>query len=206
MANATRNFLVTLAEQIAPGLNGKFKLNRTRLELKRPVDEGHDVVILSSSSKHSPYINVAFYYGKNYNQVAAIEKKLKAYRFPYHIQQYSIYRQPLYAPSYVGKDNWAIDIADPPPGLATEVVAAVNGMAEPFFSEFSSLRHARDCIAGGSKNCFSGTMFWQQLLQIDLALDDLDHFQNWRHRLNDLSQRQADDFIQRYTEMYASAV
>ena len=206
MANATRTFLAKLAEEISVGLDGDFKLFRTHLELRRPVDEGHDVVLLSSSSKYSPHINVAFYFGKNYSRVAAIEKKLKAYKFPYHVQQYSLYRQPLYAPRYLGKDNWGVDIGDPPDDLANQLVAAIKGMAEPFFQEFSTMERARDSIASGSKECFSGPMFWKQLLEIDLALDDLEHFQSWRSILDDLQQEQADEFIRKYAEAYPGAV
>jgi hypothetical protein len=81
--------------------------------------------------------------------------------------------------AYAGPDSWSVDISAPPPDLSLQVAAAIHGMADPFFARFDELRSARDAIAAGDPWCFSGQLFWRNLLLIDAALDDLPHFEAW---------------------------
>ena len=190
--SATEQFAKQLGAELTDILGGSFKYKRSRLELSRPTEGGHDVVILSVTGKYSPFLNVAFYFGKNYEQAKDIERSLGGYQFPYHVQQYSPYRQPLFARTYDGPDNWDIDLQTPPPSLPSEVAAAINGMALPFFEQFQSKAVARDAIANGSSDCFSGPMSWRQLLLLDASLNDLEHFRAWISCLDDWTRDQAE--------------
>lgn len=190
--SATAEFAKQLGADLTDILGGSFKYKRSRLELSRPVAEGHDVVILSVTGKYSPFVNVAFYFGKNYKQAKEIERSIGKYQFPYHVQQYSPFRQPLFAQTYNGPDNWDINLQSPPQDLPSELAGAIKGMALPFFNQFQSLAVARDAIASGSPDCFSGEMFWRQLLLLDASLDELDHFRSWASRLDDWTRNQAE--------------
>jgi hypothetical protein len=84
MIRNSKNFLLDLGAVVAAELGPVFSFSKSKLELKRKVLEGHDVVILSGSSKYSPFVNVAFYYGKNFADARSLEKAARAYAFPYH--------------------------------------------------------------------------------------------------------------------------
>ena len=190
--SATADFAKQLGADVTDILGGSFKYKRSRLELSRPVAEGHDVVILSVTGKYSPFVNVAFYFGKNYKQAKEIERSIGEYQFPYHVQQYSPFRQPLYSKTYNGPDNWDINLQEPPKNLPSELADAIRGMTQPFFDQFQVITAARDAIASGSPDCFSGQMFWRQLLLLDASLGELDHFRNWMSCLDDWTRNQAE--------------
>ncbi len=190
-------FLQRLGAEIAKSLAG-YKFFKSTLELRVPVPGGHNVIILSGSNKYSPHISLSFYFGKNFAEVKKIEKILGPHRFYYHIQQYSLGRQPLYAATYQGPDNWRVDITAPPPNLAAEIVAAIHGMANPFFERFNTIQAARDAIAADDPGCFGGPPYWRQLLLLDLAMNDLSHFERWSGKLGDFEREQATEEITQY--------
>lgn len=192
MTSNSQAFLRDLGAAVATLLGPEFAYSKSKLELKRKVPEGHDVIVLSGSAKYSPYINVAFYYGKNFAAARTLEKAARAYAFPYHIQQFSLNWQPSHGKAYRGEGSWGIDLNNPPPDLAQEMVAAIQGIAFPFFSRFSSLTAARDALAANDPCCFGGPTFWSQLLRLDAALSELSHFQRWSHCLDEWTRGQAE--------------
>jgi len=94
--------------------------------------------------------------------------------------------------SYSGPHTWSLDINDTPKALTSEIVAAVHGIADPFFARFSNMEVARDAIACNDHWCFGGFPFWRQLLILDAALDDLPHFQQWSKGLGSFERSQAE--------------
>ena len=191
--SATEKYAKQLGADLTDILGGSFKYKRSRLQLSRSVAEGYDVVILSVTGKYSPYVNVSFYFGKNYTRAKEIEQSIGDYQFPYHVQQYSLARQPLFASTYSGPDNWDVNLQEPPQNLPLELADAIRGMAEPFFDQFQSIEAARDAIASGSPDCLSGNMFWRQLLLLDASLGELDHFRSWMSCLDDWTRNQAEN-------------
>ena len=85
MTSNSHVFLRDLGAAVAAQLGPTFTYSKSKLELKRKVPEGHDVIILSGSAKYSPYINVAFYYGKNFaaagGVTAAVQEVLAEEKF-----------------------------------------------------------------------------------------------------------------------------
>ena len=191
MTSNSQAFLRDLGAAVAAQLGPDFAYFKSRLELRRKTPEGHDVVILSGSAKYSPYVNVAFYYGKNFAAARALEKAADAYAFPFHIQQFSLNWRPSPAKTYQSEGNWSIDLNNPPPEFARELVSAIQGIAFPFFSRFSSLTVARRALAANDPDCFGGPMFWSQLLRLDAVLGELSHFEQWSHCLDDWTRKQA---------------
>lgn len=191
MASNSQIFLRDIGAAVASLLGPEFAYSKSKLELKRKVPEGHDVVILSSSAKYSPYINVAFYYGKNFSAVRALEKTAGIYAFPYHIQQFSLNWKSSPSSSYQGPSDWSVDINNPPQNLAQQLATAIQAIAFPFLSRFSSIAVARDAIAANDPGCFGGPTFWSQLLRLDAALGDLRHFQAWSQCLDEWTRGQA---------------
>jgi hypothetical protein len=191
MPTRSSGFAKQLGADVAEALGADFKYARSRLELRRKVPEGHDVISLSVKGKYSPHLNVAFYFGKHFTAAAKVEEALGGYRFPYHVQQYSPHRQPLYQATYAGADNWDVDLNDANEHLVSDLTTAIRGMAYPFFAQFSRMASARDAIANADASCFSGPMYWRQLLLLDAALGDLGHFKAWSTALDDWSREQA---------------
>lgn len=199
MTSNSQTFLRDLGAVVAVELGPEFAFSKSKLELKRKVLEGHDVIILSGSAKHSPFLNVAFYYGKNFTAARSLEKATHAYTFPYHIQQYSPNWRSDSAKTYRGGGSWSIDINNPPPDLAQELVAAIHAIAFPFFARFSSLVVARNALATDDPYCFGGPVFWRQLLRLDAALGDLPHFQQWSQCLDEWTRSQAEAEIAKFS-------
>jgi hypothetical protein len=141
------------------------------------------VVILSGSTRYSPEIDLAFYFGRNFAAARQLEALLGDHRFYYHIQQYSWNRAHMNGLSYDGPYRWAIDIGAAPASLASEVAAAIHGIGDPFFARFADIEAARDAVASDDPWCFGGAAYAHQLLLLDAALGDLAHFEAWAHRV-----------------------
>jgi hypothetical protein len=191
-------FKQALSAEITRHLGQQFKFLKSRMELRQEVSEGHHVVIISGSNKYSPHIGVDFYYGKCFSAARQIEKRLGIYSFPYHVQQYSPNFRPHGPASYAGPCTWSVDLSQPPSGLAEQLVQAIQGIACPFWDRYGTMLAARDAIALDDPGVFGGPAFWRQLLHLDMALDDLAHFEAWSSKLNKLSRKQADESIQRF--------
>ena len=198
-------FLQQLGAEIAKGLGAEYKFFKSTLELRAPTPGGHNVLVLSGSNKYSPHISISFYFGKNFAAAKKVEKIFGSHRFYYHITQYSSGRQPLYAATYKGPDNWQVDITAPPANLAAEIVEAIRGMANPFFERFNTIQAARDAIAAYDPECFGGSLFWRQLLLLDLAMNDLLHFEQWSKTLGVFEREQAAKEIIQYRTAITNA-
>jgi len=107
---------------------------------------------------------------------------------------------------YSGPYTWSVDINNPPKTLVSELAGAVGGLAVPFFKRFSDIRTARDAIAADDPWCFGGKPFWRQLLLLDMAINDWEHFEDWRANLDGLAQRQASEMIALFKQTKESLV
>lgn len=196
--SAAEKFHQALGAELAERLGPQYKFFKSRTELRAEVADGHHVIILAGSNKYSPFVEVAFYFGKNFAAAKKIEKRLGIYSFPYHVQQYS----PNFAlrgfGSYHGPCSWSVDINSPPPELIDQLVVAIEGLAIPFFERYGDIRAARDAIAANDRDVFGGKMFWGQLLNLDLAINDLSHFVDWSAQLDELSREQANEIISKF--------
>ena len=200
MSEAAR-FQQALGMEVAQRLGPRYAFLKSRRELLAEVPDGHHVIILSGSNKYSPLVEVAFYFGKRFAAARKIEKELAIYSFPCHVQQYS----PNFAlrgfGSYRGPCTWSVDIRDPPPSLTSELVGAIRGLSDPFLERYGTMVAARDAIAANDRDVFGGPMFWGQLLRLDLALNDLSHFEQWAGRLDDLAREQANEIIRKFVAL-----
>ena len=184
-----------LGADLAAALGAPYRFFKARLELRAEAPDGHNVVILAGSTKYSPSISVNFYFGRNFAEAKRIEKRLGDHQFYYHIQQFSPNRRHMNGLDYSGPFTWSVEINNPPRTLAAELAEAVRGMAAPFFERFSDMRAARDAVAANDPWCFGGKTCWRQVLLLDMALNDLEHFERWRANLHELAQRQASEMI-----------
>ena len=198
MTSSAATFQQALGAQIAGLLGGPYKFYKSRLELRAQVPDGHNVIILSGANKYSPHISVSFYFGRNFAAAKEIEQLLGKHQFYYHIQQYSPNRNVLKGLPYTGPYTWSVDIEKPPATLPSEIVEAIHGIADPFFDRFSTMTKARDAIAADDPWCFGGRTFWSQLLLLDLALGDLQHFERWAKSLDEFNRAQAEETIAKY--------
>jgi hypothetical protein len=198
MAKTAANFQQDLGTQIERLLGKSYKFYKSRCELRAKTTDGHNVIILSGSNKYSPHISIDFYFGRNFAAAKEVEKMLGKHQFYYHIQQYSPNRKSLKDLPYNGAYTWSVDINNPPITLATEIVEAISGIADPFFNRFAVITEARDTIANNAPWCFGGKTHWRQLLMIDLALEDLSHFEQWAKCLDDLGRVQSEEIISQF--------
>lgn len=180
-----------VAERLGPHCT--FRKSTRQIQWEAPA--GRNVVIIAGFTKFSPEIELAFYFGVNYAAAHAIERKLGSVPFYCHIQQYSFSRESFNSLPFKGPATWSVDIRNPPERLAQDVVDAIHGLAEPFFSRFETMVTARDAIAADDPWCFGGPGSWRQLLLLDLALRELDHFREWMKCLGDFETGQAEEEI-----------
>jgi hypothetical protein len=89
--------------------------------------------------------------------------------------------------------RWEIDIRRAPPGLASEITAAIRGIAFPFFERFRDMRRSRDAMQANDDWCFGASpLGWHSMLCIDAALGELDHFEQWLTVLPDFYRQEAE--------------
>jgi hypothetical protein len=198
-------FQKTLGTEVAQQLGQRYSFLKSRMELHAEVPDGHHVVTLSGSNKYSPFIEVAFYFGKRFAAARSIEKELGIYSFPCHVLQYSPNFAVRGLGSYRGPCTWSVDIRDPPQSLTSELVEAIRGLSDPFLERYGSMIAARDAIAANERDVFGGNMFWGQLLRLDLALNDLNHFERWASQLDDLAREQANEVIRKFVAVRRGA-
>jgi hypothetical protein len=199
----SREFQRDLGAAVVDVLGGAYRFLKSRLELRAAAPGGHNVVVLAGYTKYSPRISVDFYFGRNFAAAKRIGKRLAVSQFYYHIQQFSPNREHMSGLEYTGPYTWSVDICNPPSSLVAELAAAVRGIAVPFFERFVDIGAARDAIAASDPWCFGGKPCWRQLLLLDMAMNDLGHFEHWRGVLDDLSQTQASEMISAF-KRYAS--
>ena len=188
----------SLGAELASRLGPEYRYFKSKLQLRAVVSDGEHVLALSGSNKYSPHIEVSFYFGKSFAEARQIERELGIYSFPYHIQQYSPNFAHRGRGDYHGPCTWSFNLHDPPKSLCEELVAAVHGLALPWFKQFGDMRTARDAIANNNRDVFGGPMFWAQVLRLDLALGETQHFIDWSEQLDPLSQSQAKEILSRF--------
>jgi hypothetical protein len=198
MISASSLFRHHLGARLAEALGDGWRYYKSRNEVRSQADGGDRVIILSGSNKYSPHVEVAFYFGCKYAAASKIEKLLGGHQFYYHIQQYSYNRRAFSSLPFAGPSTWSVNVESFPPNLPLELADAIRGIAFPFFERFASMRAARDALASDDPWCFGGTGFWSQLLLLDLALDDVAHFEAWSRDLDASTLRQAQERITKY--------
>jgi hypothetical protein len=198
VASAAAQFTQALGAEIAAELGGGYRFLKSRAELRAEGADARNVIIPSVSAKYSPYVSVAFYFGRNYKLVREMERQHALYEFPYHIQQFSVNRNAMRDVAFDGPFQWSVNIGEPLGALPREMVGAINGLANPFFDRFTSLVTARDALAADDPWCFGGRGFWRQLLHVDLALGELPHFRSWSSELSEFDREQAEIEIAKF--------
>ena len=191
--SAAAKYRNELGAAVTEKLGADFKFLKSRQEIRRKTQEGHDSIVLSGSSKFSPYISISFYFGVNFAKASAIEAKfLKGSEAAcYHIHQYSLNRNHMAGLDYGGPFTWEINLHDPK-DIVQELKAAIESMAFPFFERFSNLKVARDAKVGNDSWCLGGDIFWHHILVMDMALDDMAHFNEWKKTIKPFYAQQAD--------------
>ncbi len=81
-------------------------------------------------------------------------------------------------------------VVEPPAAAAARPEEPVRRALLPFFARFSSLAAVRDSLDADDGGTL-GLARLTQLIEIDIALDDLDHLQRLRRRLTDPRQQDA---------------
>lgn len=190
--SAADNYKKKLGQEIADLFGGEFKFYKSKLELKRKRAKGFDVIVLSGSNKWSPFINVTFYFGRNFDAARKVEKALGDYPMPYQIQQYSPNVSSMEGLGYNGDGTWEVNLEEPPQNLAVTIKKAIEEIAFPFFDKFTTLDAAQEALAEDHSWCFSPKgPFYHMLFKIDAALGDLEHFKNWSECLDEFYAKQA---------------
>ena len=128
-------------------MGDRYRFFKSQCELRAATADGYNVIKLAGSSQFSPYIDIEFYFGRNFAAAKRLEKLLGGHQAYYHILQYSRCCRSMEGLAYTGPYTWPVDLSCPPDGLATEVAAAVHGMADPFFERFADIGAARDALA-----------------------------------------------------------
>jgi hypothetical protein len=201
MASSANAFRQHLGSEVSRLLGDDWRFFKSQCQLRAATPDGHNVIVLSGSSQFSPYIDIEFYFGRNFAAAKQLEKLLGGHQAIYHILLYSRSRQHMQGLAYTGPDTWPVDLSCPPDGLASEVAAAARGMAFPFFERFADIGAARDALAHNDPWCFGGDHAWRSLLLLDAAMGDLQHFKDWSAVLDDFQRKQADEEVARIEQI-----
>ena len=188
MSSAAKRYRQELGEKLLRGLGTDFKFSRTTLTLAAPFKEGTQVITLAGTSRGSPHITIAFYMGLVFDAARNVEKKLRWKPLPAHVTQFSVNFPNMPGISWHGPGLLPVDLGSPPANIASEVVAAIQAIAFPFFERLGTPNAARDAIASGNGLCFGGPPFWKQLFLLDCTLGQLSHYEEWSSRLRESQQ------------------
>jgi hypothetical protein len=198
----TNKFCCQLGLELQDLFGGTFKFYKSKLELRRKFQGGYDVIIINSVSKWSPYISIAFYFGRNFDAVRLVEKKYGLQPSFYHIVQYSMNALKIPGLDYSRSVFWRVDITNPPSNLAEELMIAIKSIAYPFFDRFCDLKQVRDAMIEYNPWCFDARGgSWSSLLKIDMALNDVEHFRAWSSCLEPFFLEQANKTLEEWSSL-----
>jgi len=197
--SAANDYQKQLGQEIADLLGSEFRFYKSKLELRRKRADGFDVIVLSGSNKWSPYIDVSFYFGRNYDAARKVEKAIGSHPMPYQIQQYSPNAGSMKALGYLGTGSWEVNIEEPPNDLAHTVKNAIEEIAFPFFTRFSTLKAAQSALENDDSWCFSPKgPFFHMIFKVDAALNEIEHFKKWSQCLDEFYQDQASEDLAKF--------
>lgn len=191
LSNSDR-FYRQVGDELAGQLGANWKFFKSRLELRRKTAWGHQSICLTGGTQYSPHISLEFYFGANFREARAVEKRLQIEPAYYHIHYYSLNHSRMQGLDWRGAGSWEVDLDAPrPQELLEEVLAAVKGIAFPFFDRYTDLETARLGLLGRDWCFGSGEAMWHGLLAIEEALGERDRFLAWAEtHLSDFAQQQ----------------
>lgn len=174
-----------LGETAAQALGPEYRFHRTTRQLRASAGEGENVIVLTGLTKYSPTISVSFYFGRNYTAAKQVERLIgRPHLAYYHAFMWSIHAHRMNGLGFDGPTEWHVDLRDPGAfDLVPEFVAAIKGVAFPFFERFRSIEAARDALAAEDSWILYTPS--HSLLEVDAAMGDLSHFEEWCGRLPD---------------------
>lgn len=186
--SAASNFCARLGADVAAEFENEVTYRKSTRRLTWNTFFGSHSITISGSNKWSPMINVAFYFGNRYEEATNIERLLGKRRGELrsaHIMNYSLNAGLMKELSFDRASSWSINIEAPAASLASEIAEAVRQIAFPFWHRYPTVRSARDAMLSGDSWCFqAGGPFWLDLLYLDAALGELDHYESWMANLD----------------------
>ena len=205
--SAASDFVKRLGAQIAAEFGDDVTYKKSQQLLEWSTSGGGYYVQLAGSNKWSPYISVAFYFGRSFDEASAIERRVEKSRSQGQIHQYSVNVKHMKGLVTARKSTWEIDIGNPPRGIAKDIADSIREIAMPFWMRYPTARAARDALAARDPWCFwaVGPMF-SGLLYLDAALGDLKHFEEWMEGQEPFYRRQQNDKLQRVRAALNNAI
>ena len=185
--SAAAEYVSTLGAAVADEFGAGVAFSKASKCLIWPTVFGGSYVRLSGSNKWSPLISVSFYFGNRYEGATTIERLInlpKRQQRAGHIHQYSLNAHLMHGLAFSSDYTFQIDIRRPPVDIACTVADAIRQIAVPFWNRYPTVRSARDALLSRDEWCFQADgAFWHDLLYLDAALGELEHFESWLARL-----------------------
>lgn len=200
MSSDAKKYLQALGAELAAALGPDYRFYKSALELRAPTGTGENVITLGGAMRGAPFIAIAFHFGCSFTAARAVAKQLGLQAVGPHISQYSLNRASMKGlpASGPGRVSWDVHTGKTPDAtLVPEMVTAIRGMALPFFERFADMAAARNAVAANDAWCLGGTAQWRNVLVLDAALGELDHFEAWAARLDRLNAQEASDLLRR---------
>jgi hypothetical protein len=186
--SAASAYVSTIGMAIAGQFGESVKFSKTDNRLVWPTAFGSSFVSLSGSNKWSPLISISFYFGNRYEAATTIEKRAgisKRQQSAGHIIQCSLNANQMKGLIFNCNHTFEINIQSPAPDIASSIADAIRQIAFPFWDRYPTARSARDALLtvdGWSVK--AGGPFWRDLLYLDAALGELEHYEAWLSQLD----------------------
>jgi len=185
--SAASDYVANLGAEVAGTFGAEVTYLRARRLLVWQTSFVGSFVSLDGSNKWSPLISVSFYFGNRYEEATRIEKLIgqsKRQQRAGHIIQYSLNAHLMKGLTFSSDCTFKINIQTPPADIASAIADAIRQIAVPFWERYPTVRSARDALLSRDEWCFkAGGPFWHDLLYLDAALGDLEHYESWLSQL-----------------------
>jgi hypothetical protein len=185
--SAAAEYVSALGIAVADQFGGGVKFSKVGQRLVWPTAFGASFVSLSGSNKWSPLISVSFYFGNRYEDATRVEKRIgvsKSRQRAGHILQYSSNAHLMKGLTFSSDCTFEINIQSPPVDIASVLADAIRQIAVPFWNRYPTVRSARDALLSRDEWCFkAGGPSWHDLLYLDAALGELEHYEAWLGQL-----------------------
>ena len=204
--SAAREFQKALGSEVAKALACDVEFVPSQLLLRWRGEGADSLVSFSGSNKFSPFVSVAFYFGRRFESASQIERAIGDRSNQWHISHYSINLPLMMDMPYDGPHDWKVDIRNPPVTLVPEMARAIQGMAYPFFERFASVLVARDALLANDPWCVMADFMWSRMLSLDAALGELEHYEEWSEKLPDFYRAHSDQAFDQVRNVLAQGI
>ena len=178
MKGLTSQFRAELVDRVARHLGSGYSARKKDWSIGRQRNGRREHICIGVDGKWSPMVRIELFAGIVFPEVSEIQRRAGFVQQTHHIHVSSSNASHLRGFLYEGEAEWTVNASSAIPDvLVDEVAVSAIQLGKGLFSRFRDIRDVRNAIAANDPWITASN--WEDVLALDLALDEFDHFYQW---------------------------